>query len=194
MLSYASLFGVLVVTPFYLVAARHASDSAAGLQLAALPVALGLVAPLAGYAADHFSSYRIPVLGLAVAAAGLGSVALWHGSTLPIVLGLAVVGLGLGLFTPANNAGVMGAAPPAYAGAAAGILNMTRGLGTALGVAVAGLTYALVAGGPQAAPSAADRGLTVTAGVLAGLALLAGCAVGVARRRTGPQHDHTDHG
>jgi MFS family permease len=184
--AYATLFGVLVVTPFYLAAARHASPEAVGLQLAALPVALGLVAPIAGHAADRVSARRITMLGLSVAALGFVALSLWHGSTPGLVAGLAVVGLGLGLFTPANNVSVMGAAPADYAGAAAGILNMTRGLGTALGVAAAGLTYALVAGGPHASPAAAGRGLTATTVLLAGLALLAVGTIRVARRRTSP--------
>lgn len=194
LLAYATLFGVLVVTPFYLAAARHAGAEVVGLQLAALPVALGLVAPLAGYAADRVPSRLITTLGLTVTAAGYGALSSWHGSTLAIVAALAVVGLGLGLFTPANNVSVMGAAPPAHAGAAAGILNMTRGLGTALGVALAGLTYALVSGGPHAGSAAASRGLTATTGLLAGLALLAVCAVRVGRWRAGPEDDHADRG
>jgi EmrB/QacA subfamily drug resistance transporter len=191
--AYATLFGVLVVTPFYLAAARHASAEAVGLQLAALPVALGLIAPVAGYAADRVSSRRITMLGLSVAAAGFVALSIWHASTPGLVAGLAVVGLGLGLFTPANNVSVMGAAPSSHAGAAAGILNMTRGLGTALGVALAGLTYALVAGGPHATAAAAGRGLSATTVLLAGLALLAVGVVRLARGRTGPQDDHADH-
>lgn len=194
LLAYATLFGVLVVTPFYLTAARHASAQIVGLQLAALPVALGLVAPLAGHAADRIPSRSITTLGLMVTAAGFGALSVWHASTFAVVAGLAVIGVGLGLFTPANNVSVMGAAPPSHAGSAAGILNMTRGLGTALGVALAGLTYALVAGGPHPIPAAAGRGLTATTGLLAGLALLAVAAIRVARRGPRPHDDHADDG
>ncbi|MDT0467402.1 hypothetical protein [Streptomyces gibsoniae] len=43
---------------------------------------------------------------------------------------------GLGMFTPANNAMIMGAIPPGSSGAGGGPVHMTRGLGTALGVAL----------------------------------------------------------
>jgi EmrB/QacA subfamily drug resistance transporter len=192
--SYATLFGVLVVTPFYLVAVRHASPQVVGLQLAALPVALGVVAPLAGYAADRLPSGLITTFGLLVTAVGFGALSFRHDSTPAVVAGLAVVGLGLGLFTPANNVSVMGSAPASHAGAAAGILNMTRGLGTALGVALAGLTYALVAGGAHPTASGASRGLSATTGLLAGLSLLAVAALRLARRGSGPQDDDPDDG
>ena len=195
LLAYAVLFGVLVVTPFYLVNGEHDSAQLAGLQLAALPVALGLVAPLAGLAADRRASRGVTAAGLVVAAAGLGVLVGWHATTLAVVGGLAVVGLGLGLFTPANNVTIMAAAPPSHAGAAAGILNMTRGLGTALGVAVAGLTYSLVAGGPAPGPAAAGRGLTVTGLVLAALALTAAAVVAGGRwRRGAPDDDQGEQG
>ncbi len=55
---------------------------------------------------------------------------------------LALAGVGFGLFTPANNAAVMAGADPRQAGQVGGVLTMTRGLGTALGVAVTGLALA----------------------------------------------------
>ena len=55
---------------------------------------------------------------------------------------LALAGIGFGLFTPANNAAVMAGADPRQVGQVGGVLTMTRGLGTALGVAVTGLALA----------------------------------------------------
>ena len=56
---------------------------------------------------------------------------------------LALAGAGLGAFVPANNATVMRAAPPGRAAEIGGVLNMTRAIGTALGVALAGLLFGL---------------------------------------------------
>ena len=55
-----------------------------------------------------------------------------------------MLGLGLGTFTPANNTLVMGAIPARAAGTGGGLVNMARGLGTALGVALVTLTLYLV--------------------------------------------------
>jgi hypothetical protein len=65
-----------------------------------------------------------------------------------------VLGLGLGAFTPANNTLVMGAIPARAAGTGGGLVNMTRGLGTALGVALVTLTLSLVPDRASAARAA----------------------------------------
>jgi hypothetical protein len=59
-----------------------------------------------------------------------------------ILLGL--LGLGLGVYIPANYAAIMAAVPPGESAAAGGLVNMARGLGTALGVAA--VSIALHAG------------------------------------------------
>ena len=60
------------------------------------------------------------------------------------VVSLALLGAGLGAYIPANNAEIMAAVPARDAATAGGMVNMTRGLGTALGVAV--VTLGLHAG------------------------------------------------
>ncbi len=65
-------------------------------------------------------------------------------TTLPLVIGaLVVFGVGQGLFTAPNNSAIMGAAPPERLGVAGGVLNITRTLGTSLGVALATVAFAL---------------------------------------------------
>jgi hypothetical protein len=59
-----------------------------------------------------------------------------------ILIVLAALGAGLGVFTPANNSAIMGSAPPHRLGVAGGILNMTRSVGTSLGVAATGAVLA----------------------------------------------------
>ena len=49
---------------------------------------------------------------------------------------LGVLGLGLGVFIPANNTTIMAAIPAAMSGTGGGLVNMARGLGTAIGVAL----------------------------------------------------------
>jgi len=64
-------------------------------------------------------------------------------------ISLAALGIGLGLFMPANNATVMAAIPAACSGVGGGLVNMARGLGTTLGVA--SVTLAMHGAGPRAA-------------------------------------------
>jgi hypothetical protein len=56
---------------------------------------------------------------------------------------LFALGVGLGVFTPANNSMVMTALPASASGTGGGLVNTTRGLGTALGVALVTLTLQL---------------------------------------------------
>ena len=139
LLSYAVLFGVLFLLPFYLERIGRYSPAEAGLLLTPIPVALGLIAPFSGLVADRFGSRLPTALGMSIAA-----VALLMGAVIPavpatILIILIVLGVGLGLFTPANNSAIMGSAPLHRLGVAGGLLNMTRSLGTGLGIALTGL-------------------------------------------------------
>jgi EmrB/QacA subfamily drug resistance transporter len=142
MLSYLVLFGCLVAVPFFLHRESHLGPATIGLELSALPLALALVAPLGGLIRDRVGP-RVPTgAGMAITAVGMGVLALaatHHGLT---VVALAIAGAGMGLFIPANNAATMSAAPPQRGGAAGGLLNMARGIGTALGVSMTSLTFA----------------------------------------------------
>ena len=99
-----------------------------------------------------------------------------------LVGALAVVGAGFGLFTPANNASILSAVPPEQSGEASGAVNVTRGIGTALGLALSGLVFALGGGdGPTASGVVAGYHdaaafLAVAAGAAAFLAWARGTA------------------
>ena len=175
LLSYLVLFGCLFVTPFFLEASRGLTPGGAGAVLVALPIALGLVAPLAGRAADSFGARPLTVVGMLVSALALVSLALLGASnnSLGFVAGaLALLGVGLGLFTPANNAAIMGSAPKAQSGMAGGVLNMTRGLGTSLGLALTALVFGAIVGA-HAEAAHVGQGFAVSALVLAAIAVFA---------------------
>jgi MFS family permease len=177
LVSYLVLFGTLFVVPYYLSAA-HFGFALVGLQLSVLPVAIGIAAPIAGRLLTRVGDRPLTGGGLILTAAGLLEIALWHGTT-GLLAGLALAGLGLGAFTPANNATIMSASPPGHAGVLSGVLNMTRGIGTALGVALASALYAAAAGqsGADTTQAAAGHGLAVSLAVLGAAALAVGVAL-----------------
>jgi EmrB/QacA subfamily drug resistance transporter len=162
MLSYAVLFGTLVGVPFYLENSLHVGAGQTGLELSSLPVALALAAPLGGAIRDRVGP-RFPTgLGMLLTAAGMALLAVSATRADLTVVALAVAGVGMGLFVAANNAATMFAAPQERAGSAGGLLNMARGLGTALGVALTSLVFAT------------GHGLTAVALLLLVVALLTG--------------------
>lgn len=177
LLSYLVMFGVLFVVPFYLETALHLGTAEAGLRLTALPLALAITAPWAGRLADRVGARSITSGGMVLTAAGLVALAIARHPVDLLLAELALVGAGLGAFTPANNAAIMASAPRAHAGVAGGVLNMTRGLGTSLGVALTGLAFAAGAhadtGGGAISVDAARSGFVIAMGVLVACALVA---------------------
>jgi EmrB/QacA subfamily drug resistance transporter len=192
LLSYAVLFGSLFLLPFYLERVLGHSPAETGLLLSPIPVALGILAPIAGVLTDRVGPRPPTVVGMGFAAVALAILGLVSHPPLPVVLGLLVVlGVGLGLFTPANNSAVMVSAPASHLGVAGGVLNMTRSLGTSLGVALSGAVLAAILGAmlgtrvldTLSVPTPAlDAALHQTLLFLAGLAIL---AAGIAALRPG---------
>ena len=161
---YLVLFGPLVLVPDVL-GAHHEAE--AGLVLTALP--LGFAAAALG--ANHvlpkrWTDRRRALVGSALAVAALLALIPLPFTPAALIPTLALLGLGLGTFTPANNTLVMGAIPQRAAGTGGGLVNMARGLGTALGVALVTLTLYLVPAPQHAAHLATALLATVAAGVL----------------------------
>jgi hypothetical protein len=113
---------------------------AAGLHLALIPVALGVVAPFSGSAAEQ-RPRQVMLGGLALCVAA----AIWlrwslmggQDSMILVMGGLVVYGAGLGLFIAPNNSATLAAAPAGHSGQVGGLLNLMRAFGTATGVASA---------------------------------------------------------
>jgi EmrB/QacA subfamily drug resistance transporter len=110
-----------------------------GRWLAIVPLVALLVAPLAGRWADLWGSRRLVSLGIAIAAAGFGVLSRLSVAWAPLTLvgGLALVGIGLGLFSVPNASAVMSAVPRDRLGLAAGLQATMRNLGVAGGAAAA---------------------------------------------------------
>jgi EmrB/QacA subfamily drug resistance transporter len=144
LLSYAVLFGALFLVPFYLQRIFNYTPQRTGLLLTVIPVAIAILAPISGVMADRAGSRFPTVLGMGLATVALLALTLEERGAIATVLGiLALFGVGLGFFTPPNNSAIMGSAPPYRLGVAGGVLNMTRSLGTSLGVAATGAILAL---------------------------------------------------
>jgi EmrB/QacA subfamily drug resistance transporter len=176
--SYVVLFGVLLAAPFFLEQGLGLGVAASGATLAAMPLAMVLTAAVTGRLCERVATRHLAVSGMAWCAAVLVVVAMAHAGTATLVVELAALGIGIGLFTPSNNTSVMRAAPRARAGAASGLLNMGRGLGTAVGLAVTSLVLELA--GPTTAAAHA-RAFGVTALVLAVVAAIGAFAASLAR-------------
>jgi EmrB/QacA subfamily drug resistance transporter len=179
LLSYMVLFGALTVVPFFLEIAQHDPTGRAGLELLVMPLGLGLMAPIGGRLAERLGARRLTVGGMVLVAVSLVLSTLADGHVVILLVTLATTGIGLGAFTPPNNAAIMGSVEPEQAGMASGVLNMTRGLGTSLGLALAGLAYTIGAGSAPATAHRALSGYRDAMLFLAGVAVLAAVIAGL---------------
>lgn len=173
--AYMVLFGPLVLFS-QLLSARGDSPLLIGLTLTALPGGFGLAAVASErIVSASWSNRRRCILGGILASASAATLAI-AASPVAVTLLLGLVGIGLGVYIPANNAAIMATAPPHGAAAAGGMVNMARGLGTALGVAAVSLTL-------HAGVAAAPAMLTLSVFALAATA--AAHRTGAGERRSG---------
>ncbi len=168
MCAYLVLFGPLVLIPQVL-SAQGDSVLRAGLMLTALPAGFGLAAVAGERLLPHAWTNRARCLtGGLIAACSVTALAIPAPHAVSMVV-LGLTGIGLGIYIPANNADIMAAVPSGAAATAGGMVNMTRGFGTALGVAV--VTLGLHTGGKLG--TADGPGELLAIGVLAAGALAA---------------------
>jgi EmrB/QacA subfamily drug resistance transporter len=182
LLAFIATFGVAVLLPFYLVQLRGFPPQRAGLLLTPLPLTIALVSPMTGAFADRIGTQKLAASGMFVAAVGLAWLSWLDGSAsiARLVANLLVVGVGQATFQPPNNSALMGAAPRARQGVAAGVLASGRVVGQSLSVALAGALFGGF-GGSEAARALrrGDAGVSsVQEAFLRGMhAAFVGCAI-----------------
>ncbi|MCL6452403.1 MAG: MFS transporter [Alicyclobacillus sp.] len=144
-LSFAVMYAVMFLAPFYLDNVRKLDAMTSGLFLMVIPVGMTLLTPVSGVIADRLQAKLPTIGGMVMAAAGclILVMAIPRHAPLWFLTGLFLVGCGMGLFTPANNSHIMGSVPKRRLGISGGVLNMSRTLGMGLGVTLGGLTYQL---------------------------------------------------
>ena len=141
-LTFMAMRGLTVTGPFLLIDTLGFELRQAGLILAASPIALGVIAPLSGRAADPYGPRSVTVIGLTVLFSAYLLVQLVDTTTTGIgfSLILAPIGLGMGIFQSPNNSAIMGSVPPDQLGVAGGMLGLNRLLGQVAGFAIL-ITY-----------------------------------------------------
>jgi EmrB/QacA subfamily drug resistance transporter len=175
-LNYICLYTVLFLLPFYLIQARGLDPALAGLVLTAQPVIMAIAAPVSGTLSDRIGARWLSTPGMAIIAVGL----LWLARLGPssplwqVAVGLAIVGLGTGMFVSPNTSALLGAAPLNRRGIASGIMATARNVGMVLGVGLAGAVLTTVQSQRQAlgSPTATFEGIAAGFLVACGAAIV----------------------
>ena len=157
-----------VSLPFFFETVLHRDPVQTGFLMAPWAIVVAAMAPIAGRLSDSQAPGLMGGIGLVILSAGMAAMALLPGdaSVLRITAGMAVCGLGFGLFQSPNLKAIMSAAPPQRAGGASGMVAMARLNGQALGAALVALCFGI----------AGSQGPTVALGLGAGFAALGACA------------------
>jgi len=133
--SFTAQMLAFVALPFHFENVLHYDQVATGLLLTPWPLAVGIMAPVAGWLADRFSTAVLCAIGLAIFGAGLGALALMPPTASFFDVGwrMALCGFGFGVFQSPNNRMMLTAAPRERAGAAGGMLGTARLTGQTFG-------------------------------------------------------------
>ena len=133
------LYTLLFELPQVLAALLAVDSAAVGRLLVSMTAAMVVVSPLAGRLVDRVGPRPVAVGGTLACLAAVVALALAGLPSLRgLVLPLALLGLGVGLATPAAQTASLAAVPQRHSGAAAGIGSTMRYLGGVVGVALLG--------------------------------------------------------
>jgi len=143
LLNYTGYSALAFMVPFYLVDGIGYGATHAGILITTMPLTMMVVAPLSGWLSDKIGP-RVPAsLGMALLSGGILLLSRVHAAQpIPeIVQSLVLSGIGVGLFSSANNSALMGAVPRERQGVANGVVSTSRQLGMMFGVATCTAVY-----------------------------------------------------
>jgi EmrB/QacA subfamily drug resistance transporter len=149
-LGFAALFTMTISMPFYLLVVQGRPTIGTGLLVGVVPLAVSVVAPIAGALTDRLGSRWICAAALALVAIALALLMTGgaDASTARIVVALALIGAGFGGFEAPNDVDILSSLPAGRLGAGSALLNAVRTVGMTLGTALGGT---LIASGMRAA-------------------------------------------
>jgi len=127
----------------------------AGLIMISQPIAMTLISPLAGKLSDKRNPGVIASTGMGMTAAGLVLLCFVTVSTpgYLIVLLLALMGIGFGLFSSPNSNAIMSSVEKRYLGVASGVVGTMRMIGQMMSMGIAMMLISLFIGKQTINPS-----------------------------------------
>ena len=145
--SFLAQTSAYVALPFLFEMTLGRSQVATGLMMTPWPVAVGLVAPVAGRLADRFPAGILGGIGLSVMTVGLALLVFLPADPTGWQVGwrMALSGAGFALFQAPNNRQMIGSVPRERSGAGSGMLSTARLLGQTTGAAMVAVLFGLTA-------------------------------------------------
>ena len=166
LLVFIASMTVMLSLPFRLQQNYGFSPEEVGAMITPWPLAILLIGPTAGMLSDRFPAGILGGIGMAIATAGLLSLAFLPAqlSHFDMVWRMALTGAGFGLFVAPNARVIIHSAPHERAASAGGLISTTRLTGQTLGATVLAALLA-VGVGSGAVPALLAAGLALLAGI-----------------------------
>uniref|UniRef100_I2Q3K3 Arabinose efflux permease family protein n=1 Tax=Desulfovibrio sp. U5L TaxID=596152 RepID=I2Q3K3_9BACT len=148
-------FGVSFLLSLYLQYGRGMSAAAAGTVLVVQPVIQCLVSPVCGRLADRAPAHLLAGIGALVTAMGLGLAATLDAASGlgTVIAALAVIGVGIGIFSTPSMVVVMSAVDESLYGIASAVSGQARTLGMTACMAVVTMVIAVFVGDAPLGPA-----------------------------------------
>ncbi|HII83630.1 MAG TPA: MFS transporter [Methanobacterium subterraneum] len=155
LINYSATFAVTLLLSYYLQYIKGLEPQTAGLILVAQPIVMAITAPIAGRMSDRIDARLIATTGMATVTLALFTLTFIDGNTSinDIIIGLAVLGLGFGLFSSPNTNVIMGSVERKFYGVASATVSTMRLIGQTMSIGIATLVFALFIGRVQITPS-----------------------------------------
>ncbi|MGH4137879.1 MFS transporter [Clostridium sp.] len=137
--SFVAIFCSIIIQPFYLQDVMKFSPAFTGLILMIFPLILSVVAPISGHLSDKIGSEILTFIGLVITSLGLLLMSTLNeqSSVISMIIFIAVMSLGNGLFQSPNNSLVMSTVSRDKLGIAGSVNALVRNLGMVCGIALA---------------------------------------------------------
>ncbi|MBF0207998.1 MAG: MFS transporter [Oligoflexia bacterium] len=148
---YSATFAVQFLLGLYLQHVKGASPEVVGKVLMVQPVFMIIFSPLAGLLSDKINTAIIAAVGMFVSMIGIGALALLNDQSSFYYIGgaLAILGVGIGLFSAPNTNAILGSAEKRYHGIISSVIGTMRLTGQMLSMGVATTFLSIFLGSSQ---------------------------------------------
>lgn len=155
LLNYSATFAVTYLLSLYLQYIKGFPVQNAGLILIAQPLVMVIVTPIAGRLSDHYDPRIMATIGMTIVTIGIAGFAFLTQTTSLeyIILSLAILGLGFGLFSSPNTNSIMGSVEKRFYGIASASVSTMRLIGQTLSMGVALLIFSIYIGRVEILPN-----------------------------------------
>ncbi len=138
-ITFVALFCSNIILPFYLQDVMSYTPQNAGLILMTYPLILMVAAPASGHLSDKIGSEILTFIGLVLTSVGLFFMSTLneHSSLPAMLIFIAAMSLGMGLFQSPNNALIMSTVTREQLGVAGSINALVRNMGMVCGISLA---------------------------------------------------------